>query len=243
MSETSAKKFSVLQKKIGKAYLLSSVIQAEPELDEAIRTFEDRIDSFVAAEEPIRLDTWFTYFAFDNVGQFTFSKPFGFLSSGKDIRNSIAIARFLVPYMTIMAYFHTYHYVVMANRVMQWLGLFLMKHIMDITIQSVVEREKSEKVQHDMMEYWKTQMASENLSRKDLLATASMNVAAGGDTVGTEMQAFVYMMLRRPRCLQLLHQELDTALAEGKISSPIQYNAAQDLPYFQACVSTPMRLP
>ena len=90
MNQTSAKKFAITQKKIAKGYMLSNVLKAEADFDETIRRFENCINSLAEAGEPIQLDAWFTYFAFDLVGQATFSKPFGFLEQGQDVENCIA---------------------------------------------------------------------------------------------------------------------------------------------------------
>ncbi|KAI4154612.1 MAG: hypothetical protein LQ340_001558 [Diploschistes diacapsis] len=239
MNQTSAKKFAITQKKIAKGYMLSNVLKAEADFDETIRRFENCIDSLAEAGEPIQLDAWFTYFAFDLVGQATFSKPFGFLEQGQDVKNCIATSHALIPYLTVMAHFPQYHDFLMLNPLTKWLNFQPMKHVMDTTTRAVIEREQSLVSGSDMMEHWKSQKAGDPLTRRELLATANANVAAGADTVGTQMQSFVYLMLRHPECLRRLRTELDEALLKNKISSPVSYNASQGLQYFQACVSGP----
>ena len=241
MCELSAQKFAIMQKKIAGGYALSSIIKAEPEVDQAVEQFKHQIDALVASGRSIRLDEWFTYFAFDVVGQITFSQPFGFLEQGRDIGNCIATSHALIPYLGIMAHFYKYHDLLMSNPLVAWLVDWLdvqpMKHVMNTTMRAVRERESNNNARNDMIEHWKTQKYSKPLTERELLATANANVAAGADTVASELQACVYLLLRNPECLRCLCDELDAAALDSKISSPVQYNAAQKLPYFQACVS------
>lgn len=237
MCETSAHKFNATQRKIAGGYALSSIIKSEADLDQAIELFEHQINKDVDLRRPIRLDEWFTYFAFDVVGQMTFSQTFGFLEQGKDVGDCIATSHMLVPYLSVMGHFYQYHDLLMSNPLMAWLDLQPMKHVMGTTTRAAQDRESNEKPRYDMIEHWKSQKHAEPLTERELLATANANVAAGADTVGSELQACVYLLLRNQECLRRLRDELDAAALSGEISSPVQYEEAQKLPYFQACVS------
>ena len=237
MCELSAQKFAVTQRKIAKGYALSSIIKAESEFDLAIERLEHQINKLVDMKGIVSLDEWFTYFAYDIVGQITFSQAFGFLEHGKDIGDCIATSHTLVPYLSIMAHFHQYHDLLTTNPIMRWLDLQPMEHVMKTTMRAVRGREANEAARFDMIEHWKAQKNSEPLTERELLATANANVAAGAETVSSELQAFVYLVLRNPECLRRLRNELDAAASSKEISAPVQYNDAQGLPYFQACVS------
>ena len=239
MSETSAERFAIRQKDIAGGYALLNIVKAESRFDDAIRLLERHFDKISASEGVIDLDRWCTYFAFDTVGLVTFSKAFGFLQHATDIGNSIATSHFLVSYMSFMAHFYRYHDALMSIPIFSWLDLQPMKHVMNTTLQAVKIREESSISGQDMMEHWKTahQKHPERMTRKDVLATANANVAAGADTVSCMLQAFIYLMLRHPKCLSRLQTELDEAALSGTIASPVAYATAQKLAYFQACVS------
>ena len=241
MSEVNAQKFLTFQKKIAAGYALSSVIKAEAEIDQAIEIFDQQIDKIVTSERSIELDTWFAYFAFDVVGQITFSQSFGFLEQGSDVGNCIKTSHRLVSYLSIMAHFYQYHDILMSNPFITWLDLQPMKHVMNTTKRAVHEREKNERARNDMIKYWRSQKRSEPITARELLATANANVAAGADTVSSELQAFVYLVLRNPECLGRLCDELAAEASRNNISFPVQYDTAQKLPYFQACVSRDCR--
>ena len=239
MSETSAKRFAIKQKHIAGGYAFTNIIKVESKLDDAIHLLEHHFDCFDAIDETIDLNKWSTYFAFDAVGLVTFSKEFGFLCQAADVGGSIATSQNLVAYLSAMAYFHRYHDALMSMLTFSWIDLQPMKHVMNTTLHAVQIREKSSVESVDMMEQWKAahERHPEGISKKDILSTANANVAAGADTVSTAFQAFIYLMLRNPKCVQRLRMELDKAALVGRTSLAVPFATAQRLPYFQACVS------
>lgn len=78
----------------------------------------------------------------------------------------------------------------------------------------------------------------DRMAENELLAAAVGNVGAGADTVGATAQALIYYLLRHPKYLQRVREEIDTAQARGELSPMVQYNEAQKLPFLQACVSS-----
>lgn len=238
MSQLSAKRFAVLQKKIARGYSLSTILQSEHHMDQLIAAFKDAIEKIASKEAPVSLDEWFSYFSFDVVGIVTFSKAFGFLAHGKDIGGCVATSRKLATYLAIMAYFPALHDLLTAamGPLLAWLDLQPMKHVMSTTEKAIAERETNDSVSSDMVAYWKAQKDGDPISDRDLLATANANIAAGSETVGSMMQAVLYHILNNQRCHRRLREEIHNAARQGFISSPVQYKASLKLPYFQACV-------
>lgn len=56
------------------------------------------------------------------------------------------------------------------------------------------------------------------------------------------MQSFSHFVLRNPAIYRQLLKEIDDATAAGNLSEMPQWNEAQALPYFQACLKESMRL-
>ena len=50
------------------------------------------------------------------------------------------------------------------------------------------------------------------------------------------MRVALLNIITNPRVLASLRAEMDDAVAEGKVSSPIQYEEAKRLPYLQASI-------
>lgn len=95
--ETKANLFSILdgkyideqKKKIKGAYSPGQLLKMEPIVDSWIRLFMSRPSTFVDQANPINLGEWLEFYAFDVIGERTFSKKMGFLEQGKDVDNMI----------------------------------------------------------------------------------------------------------------------------------------------------------
>ena len=223
------------QKNIASGYAMSNVIKGEPRVNAAIELFERRID---ALSNPIRLDEWFTYFAFDVVGELTFSKDFGFLEAGRDIGQAIATNGLMLSYITFMGHFHQFHDF-LINPLVDILHLQPGRHIFQTAEKAITTRERAHMDQKDMMGAWMDIIKKhpERMTEREMHSAAIGNVVAGSDTVSTQLQAFVYHLLRNSSCMTRLREEIDAASARGELSCPVAYSETQKLPYFQACVS------
>lgn len=78
-----------LRRHAANAYAMSTLVQFEPLVDSTIEAFVKQIDQrFV--DKPgdagtMDFGTWLHYYAFDVIGELTFSKRLGFLEEAKDI--------------------------------------------------------------------------------------------------------------------------------------------------------------
>jgi len=65
---------------------MSNLVSFESYVDSTMQVFFDQLDKrFVAKGEVCDLGTWLQWFAFDVMGEITFSKRFGFLESARDV--------------------------------------------------------------------------------------------------------------------------------------------------------------
>ena len=75
-----------LRKPISTMYGMSKVVHFEPQVDSTMRYFFKRLDDlFADGEQACNLAFWLQAFAFDVVGEITFSKRIGFLEKGEDV--------------------------------------------------------------------------------------------------------------------------------------------------------------
>lgn len=56
------------------------------------------------------------------------------------------------------------------------------------------------------------------------------------------MQSFFWLLLSHPQVYKKLLSEIDEAQSAGKLSDPVVYAEALELPYFQACLKEAMRV-
>jgi hypothetical protein len=79
-----------LRRAVSNAYAMSTLVQFEPLVDSTTMAFFDQIDSrFVDSDVVCDFGTWLQYYAFDVIGEMTYSKRLGFIDRGEDVGNII----------------------------------------------------------------------------------------------------------------------------------------------------------
>lgn len=84
--------------------------------------------------------------------------------------------------------------------------------------------------------------AQGRLTMPNIMDACGSNVGAGSDTTGISLSAVLYYLYTNRDKLQILRKEIDTQAAEGRVSDPITFKEAQDLPYLQAVIKEVLRL-
>ena len=75
----------------------------------------------------------------------------------------------------------------------------------------------------------------------DVMLTLYYSVA-GADTTAIAIISVLYHLMRSPAAYKKLTAEIDAAVANGSLSTPVAYADAIKLPYLRACISEGMRL-
>lgn len=240
MSELDPARHIQKARSLSAGFSLSNITKAEPYIDNVLRLFKTRFDELSDSGAPVEFQQWFSFFAFDVLGEVTFSKSFGFVQSGSDIRNAIANTGSLVYYISIMGNYIWFHNLTLGNPLFSRLGLQPNSHIFDTCLLAVDNRKNNPEVRHDMMQRWLDARAShpDRLSENDIFGAAVANIGAGAETVSATAQAVLYYLLRHPEYMKRVQSEIDAAQARGELSSLIQYHEAAKLPFLQACVSS-----
>jgi cytochrome P450 len=80
------------------------------------------------------------------------------------------------------------------------------------------------------------------LSEEELAGESLLQVVAGSDTTAATIRVVMLNLITSPRYYRKLQAEIDSAIAAGKISSPVQDNEAKRLPYLQAVIKEGLRV-
>lgn len=239
MSELDPTRHVAKNKNIVAGFQLSNIIKSEPQVDACIEMLEGHLDRMAQeGTTPVELSRWFNYFAFDVAGEATFSRRFGFLDTGLDVGGAYANGRMVLLYISLVGRAYWMHRFLLANPLLDKLGLRPLNHLETTTISAIEARSKNPEVRKDMMEQWLEMRRNhpERMAEKEIFCAAMGNVAAGSDTVSATTQALFYHLLKNPKHLNRLREELDSAHARGELSRYATYNEAQKLPFLQACV-------
>jgi cytochrome P450 len=76
----------------------------------------------------------------------------------------------------------------------------------------------------------------------NILVGCMANIAAGSDTTAITLNSILYHLIKNPKSLQRLREEIDFMAAKGRISDPITFKQAQQMPYLQAVIKGGLRL-
>lgn len=79
-----------MKKPIASIYSMSTLVEFEPYVDTTIEFFLRRLKVQSQTSEPCDLGTWLQWFAFDVMGEITFSKRLGFLDKAEDVDGIMA---------------------------------------------------------------------------------------------------------------------------------------------------------
>lgn len=82
----------------------------------------------------------------------------------------------------------------------------------------------------------------DDFSLADVTTEAWVSLFAGSDTTAIAMRSILYNLMRNPRLYDLVTAEIDQAAAEGRLSDPVKYAEAIQMPYFVACCKEGFRV-
>ena len=83
----------------------------------------------------------------------------------------------------------------------------------------------------------------ESFKVEDVFYHMSMNVLAGGETTAASTANIVYYLIKNPRVLGKLREELEETLGKrGEASKRVSMKEAQNIPYLQAVIKESLRI-
>jgi hypothetical protein len=96
-----------LRRSVAHAYSMSNLVQFEPLVDSTIEAFVKQLESRVV-DQPgdsgvLDFGTWLQFYAFDVIGELTFSKRLGFVDQGKDIDGVIGTLERMLNYFSVVS--------------------------------------------------------------------------------------------------------------------------------------------
>ena len=222
---------------------------------DALQDFEHYIDDAVACfskkmqanlDQKIDMGLFVQLFAFDIVGEVTFSKRLGFMDAGSDNGFFAQIDNMLrsgawVGQIPALYWIHDYLSPIIGNH----LGITA-RHgrLRDFASQEVENRKTVGGDHNDilgkLLDVQKQQ--PDEMNDANVLSMATTNVAAGSDTTAISLRSVIYHVLKNPECKRKLVEEIDMQMAEAGLTEPITLEQTKHMPYLQACLYEGLRL-
>lgn len=214
--------------------------------------------------------TWLQWYAFDVIGELTFSKRLGFLESAHDVENiaSIIAANFdrcsvlgQMPWLDLWTYKNPIYQRFFAKSNVNPIIAFGQRRLTErlkggsdgtVSALGIQDPALSDKVLHGTLPS-KPDFLSRFLALHDeqpdivtdrtVLAYLFININAGSDTISSTLKAVFYYLLKNKSSLEKLTNELGEACKAGKLSTPLPtWKEVQELPYLNAVIKEALRL-
>ncbi|MDI1491502.1 MAG: hypothetical protein OHK93_002711 [Ramalina farinacea] len=195
---------------------------------------------------PVDLEKWFTYFAFDVVGETSFGEPFNcvkepshrawprMLSRARKIITGISGLKLLVP-SSIFCWMP-----VSQNSPLQRTVLQSVVNRLNFDLQKVEKRIVSKPDRGDVLSALiRVNEEKKALDNTEIMANAALFILAGTETVATLLCAVIYLLTQNSVALDRLTREMREVFQD---ESQLTLHNLSKMTYLTACIDEALRL-
>lgn len=252
---------------VNNAFAMSSLVNYEPLVNSTLTYWLDKTEQmFAQTGKSCNFSQWLQFFAFDVIGDLTWSKRLGFVEGNQDVDNIIGFLGKFFDYVAPVGQMPILDKIFWKNPIAllaQRIGLD--KRIHPVTLFALKQsRERSAQVEKikrfglsdderanprgiDLLS--KFAQASHDHPFMDdnrVLSTCTSMVFAGSETTAISLSAVFYFLVKNPKIYAKLMAELDEAVANGTIESrddrTVSWPEAQKLRYLDAVILESFRM-
>lgn len=254
------KRHSENRRQYQSTYTMSSLVSYESYVDECADLFSQRLNEVAHAGIFADMGHWLQCYAFDVIGLITYSKRLGFLDAGDDISGVMAALEDHLKYATLGGIYAWLHPYLFAIR--NWLAGSTgtgRTYVMKFTQERIAEHQKTQRkaIPVDGAEDSESQTTAVDFLTKFFaknaqdpkafsmyhLATGCVsNMVAGSDTTAVTLSAILYYLLKNPRTLEALREEIESQPEEIRMSRHVSFKDSQNMPYLQAVMKEALRM-
>ncbi|KAK5046280.1 hypothetical protein LTR84_008423 [Exophiala bonariae] len=253
-----------LRRTVSNAYAMSTLVQFEQYIDSTTTAFLDQMKQRFVDRPRIscNFSTWLQWYAFDVIGELTFSKPLGFIEQGRDIEGIIGSIEKMLDYAAVVGQWPFLDNIFLKNPIRIMLSKYGLINantfMVDFARKRLSERLDTvsgvAKKSPDMDSYVRNDFLSRFLAahEKDsefitndrVLALTVANIFAGSDTTAISLRAVFYFLLKNPITMQKLLDELFEQRRTGNFKRSdglVDWNEVRELPYLSAVIQEALR--
>ncbi len=244
LSERDERVHSSQRRLVGQIYSMDALKDFEKYVDDAVALFNKEMHDRLG--QNVDMGLFVQLFAFDVIGEVTFSNRFGFMDAGSDngffsqIETVNRSGAWLGQVPTLY-WIHDFVSPIIGNH----LGVTA-RHgrIRDFASEEIENRKRLGSDHQDilakLLEVQKQR--PDDMDDANVLSMATSNVAAGSDTTAISIRSVIYHLLKNPECKRKLVEEIDFQMKELGLSKPITLEQTKQMPYLQACLYEGLRL-
>lgn len=236
-----------LKTKLSLGYSGKEGVGFEPKVDQILGEFIHLMDtkyiSTATDYRPVDFAQKMMFFALDVISEVGWSEALGFIRNDKDMHQHVELNNKMMP---LLASFIAIPW--MGSVLKTWPLSLLQPHegndvgfgrLMGFTRAAVSKRfEPDAEEQRDMLQAH----IRNGVTKRELMDEMILEIVAGSDTTATAIRITLLCLLTNPSAFFKLRSEIDRAISDHRISSPITNAEAVCLPYLQAVIREGMRL-
>lgn len=253
-----------LRRSVNHAFALSTLLDFEPLVNSCTSYWLQRTEEiYVKGQELCPLSTWIQYFAFDVIGELTWSKRLGFVEENKDVADIIATVDAFQNYGTIVGQNPWWDTLLMKNPIKRYLESrnlwpaspntaiikFALARQQEAFASSSSDEslEKSSKTGINFLQRFlqAQDKSQEFLTDNRITAMCASLIIAGSDSTAISLSGAFYYLLKNPCVYEKLMIEIDAASAAGALPSTdgvVSFSAANKLKYLDAVITESFRM-
>lgn len=194
--------------------------------------------------KPVDLATAVQYFTLDALTKVAYGYAFGYLETDSDVHDYIKEIGKVVPSMRMAAEVPWVGRLLTSPTFLKFAGpkptdkvgfgrmLKIASDIVNVRFAPGAENKQ------DMLGAF----MRHGLEKRDCQSEIIFQIVAGSDTTATAIRGTLLNLMTAPHAYYALQKEIDTAVADGRISSPIRIEEARALPYLQATLYEGLRI-
>ncbi|KAJ5450254.1 uncharacterized protein N7458_006703 [Penicillium daleae] len=248
---------------VNSAFAMSALVQYEPFVDNTTKLFLEQTRKFyVNNPEGCDFTQWLQFYAFDVIGEITYSKRHGFVEKNKDIDGIVAYLSWLFLYVAPIGQIPFLDRLLLKNpiylKLSQWGFIDATFPVARFASNRMAERlpelsqgksatELGVKSPDLLSKFLAAHEAHPEFMSETLVQTMAVSMAfAGSETTAISLSAVFYFLLKNPDALKRLLSEIDDAARAGAFGDSetglVTWHESQRLPYLDACVKEAFRL-
>ncbi|EME89142.1 uncharacterized protein MYCFIDRAFT_76504 [Pseudocercospora fijiensis CIRAD86] len=251
---------------VSNAFSMSSLVGYEPLVDSALNAFiEQTRRRYCDTGRSCKFSRWLQFFAFDVIGELTWSKQLGFVQRDEDVEGIVKFVADFLKYAAPVGQMPFLDLIWEKNPLrlkLQQLGFIKTEFpvsrfalAQNATRAAEIEKIKQGAALDDrsgkgidfLMRFTQAQHDHpEFMTDKQVLASCNSMIFAGSETTSISLSSVFYHLIKHPRVYQKLMSELDDAAVNGTITEKnygkVSWSEAQKLPYLDAVIQESFRM-
>lgn len=249
LSEPDTAQHDKKKARIAAAYAGRGNMDLEKDVDSQVAIMADIIrNSYLSGRDSrmLNFSRLIKFFQVDLITLIGVGEPWGNLTTDTDRFDFISFVSDFVPFLhsfpmipLLRAIFSSKAYIALAGPKptdTKGLGGFL--GLLDYLVTKRFNDGLNKERDHaSLLDEW----IDRGLTPRDCQVELAIQIPAGAETTTAGMQGIFLHLLSAPHAYQKLKGEISEAIQQGRISNPVTYEEAKQLPYLQAVISEGLR--